>query len=53
MQAMQNDLRVLFLSGYADNAVFHSGVMDPDAPFLMKPFTPDTLATKVREVLRG
>ncbi len=44
-------LRVLFVSGYADNAVLRHGVLEPGLNYLQKPFTPDELARKVREVL--
>jgi len=44
---------VLFLSGYADSAFARSGELTRDAAFLQKPFTPERLAQKVREVLDG
>jgi CheY-like chemotaxis protein len=44
-------MKVLFMSGYTDDAISHHQVLSPDAHFLQKPFTPDVLARKVREVL--
>jgi CheY-like chemotaxis protein len=48
--ARQPDLRVLFMSGYTDDQMLAQGVAR-GAGFLQKPFTPDVLARKVREVL--
>jgi two-component system cell cycle sensor histidine kinase/response regulator CckA len=44
-------MRVLFMSGYSDEAVYRHGEISPDAAFIEKPFTDRTLALKVREVL--
>jgi len=44
-------LRLLFVSGYADHAVIHSGLLPPDAPFLQKPYAIADLARKVRATL--
>ncbi|MFN2577493.1 MAG: PAS domain S-box protein [Pyrinomonadaceae bacterium] len=44
-------LRVLFMSGYTDDAIVHHGVLDESANFIQKPFSPDELARKVRQVL--
>ena len=44
-------LKVLYMSGYTDDAVFRNGVLEPGATFIQKPFTPAALARKVREVL--
>jgi two-component system, cell cycle sensor histidine kinase and response regulator CckA len=45
------DLKVLFMSGYVDSAIVRHGVLEPGTHFLRKPFTPDGLSRKLREVL--
>jgi CheY-like chemotaxis protein len=45
------ETRVLYSSGYADDAVFKYGMLGPDSAFLEKPFTRDDLVRKVREIL--
>jgi FixJ family two-component response regulator len=49
--ALRPDLKVLFISGYTDDAIIHQGVLTSDTAFLQKPFTTDALAKKIREVL--
>ena len=47
------DIKVLFMSGYTDDAVARQGLMQEGSGFLQKPFTPATLARKIREILAG
>jgi CheY-like chemotaxis protein len=49
--ARSPDTKVLYMSGYATNAIVHHVELDGGTFFLAKPFTPAALAAKVREVL--
>jgi PAS domain S-box-containing protein len=51
MKATYPDLKILFTSGYTDDALNQSGVQKPDITFLPKPYTPGTLARRVRDML--
>jgi DNA-binding NtrC family response regulator len=48
---LRPDTRVLYMSGYADQAIVHNGILDGDIAFIGKPFTPDALVRKVVRVL--
>jgi CheY-like chemotaxis protein len=44
-------MKILYMSGYTEEAIARDGVLDPGTAFLEKPFTPDSLARKIRELL--
>jgi len=45
--------KVVFMSGYTDDALGHHGVLDPDIVLLSKPFTPESLMQHLRRALDG
>jgi two-component system cell cycle sensor histidine kinase/response regulator CckA len=50
---LRPDVRVIFMSGYTDDAILRQGLIAEGGHFLQKPFTPEVLARKVREVLNS
>jgi CheY-like chemotaxis protein len=46
------ELKVLFMSGYADNVIFHSDLIQREFPFIQKPFTREAIGLQIRQLLR-
>lgn len=53
LMPLRPGMKVLYMSGYADRAITRHHMLEPGVAFLEKPFTPDSLAHKVRQVLDG
>jgi len=53
MKGVRPDLKIIYMSGYTDNAILASGGLQKEVAFLQKPFTPAALTEKVREVLEN
>jgi CheY-like chemotaxis protein len=51
LKTLQPSLKVLYISGYTDDMLAHHGVLESGVFLLQKPFAPDELAKKLREVL--
>lgn len=48
---MHSQIKILYMTGYTEDTVVHHGVENAGVRLLQKPFTPQTLTRKVREVL--
>jgi PAS domain S-box-containing protein len=53
LKALHPESKVLFTSGYSEELIAHRGVLDPDVAYIAKPYSPEDLAAKIREVLGG
>jgi len=51
LKTLRPDIQILFISGYTESTVVRTGSLTKDEMFLPKPFTPVTLARRVRELL--
>jgi len=51
LRGLRPQVRVLFMSGYSDNAIVRDGLLGESAAFLQKPFTPEELLRKLRHVI--
>ena len=51
IEKLKPDIKILFMSGYTANVVMHRGILERDVHFIQKPFSVNSLAGKVREVL--
>ena len=47
------DLKVLFITGYAENATLANGFLEPGMEMITKPFAVEALASKIRSMIRG
>ena len=51
LRQLRPDIKLLYMSGYTDTAIVHHGILEGNSAFLQKPFVPEGLALKVRQVL--
>jgi DNA-binding NtrC family response regulator len=53
IKSVHPETKVLYMSGYTDEAIVHHGIVDADIEFIQKPFTERALTRKIREVLNA
>jgi len=53
MVSLHPEIKVIFTSGYTDDAIARQGVIDPTVDFIQKPYRPKALAQKIQQVLRA
>jgi two-component system, cell cycle sensor histidine kinase and response regulator CckA len=53
LRQQRPDMKVLYISGYTDNAIVNAGLLQKEVAFLQKPFTPAVLVQKVQDVLEN
>jgi len=51
LEETRPDTKILYMSGYADQAIVHNGVLEKGLSFIQKPFTSNSLKKKIREVM--
>jgi two-component system cell cycle sensor histidine kinase/response regulator CckA len=51
--SFRSGIKIIFTSGYTDDAIARQGILDPRVAFIQKPYRPKALARKIREVLEG
>jgi DNA-binding NarL/FixJ family response regulator len=51
VEALRPGIKSLFVSGYTDDAIVHHGILNSNVAFLQKPFSAESLAHKIREVI--
>ncbi len=51
IRAFRPETKIIYMSGYADGAVYHHGILESDQAFLQKPVSAKTLLNKIQEVL--
>jgi DNA-binding NtrC family response regulator len=51
MRSERPEMRVLYMSGYSENVIANERALGEDVDYISKPFSPQTLATKVRDLL--